>query len=156
MDSFVSEGLPLHHDMFSTGDVPHGCGHVPRTVHKGIRTTAADFITNEYHRSNVTIQTDTTVDRIVLEQGPEGLRATGVVAKQADGTTLSFVARKEVVVSGGAYCSPAILMRSGIGAREQLAQFNIDCKVELPGVGQNLMDHLVSPFIGVISSMTPS
>ena len=137
--------MPLHHDMFSTGDVAHGCGHVPRTVHKGIRTTGADFITNDYNRSNVTIQTDTTADRIVLEDSAAGLRATGAVTRLADGTTRTFHARKEVVISSGAYCSPAVLMRSGIGAREELEKLDIPCKVDLPGVGKNLMDHLVSP-----------
>ncbi|KAH1295371.1 hypothetical protein KXV89_006930, partial [Aspergillus fumigatus] len=142
MDSFVSQGLPLHHDMFSTGDIPHGCGHVPRTVYKGIRTTAADYITKEYHRNNVTIQTDTTVDRVVLEQGPDGLRATSVITQLADGTPRTFHARKEIIVSGGAYCSPAILMRSGIGAHAELDQHGIPCQVDLPGVGKNLLDHL--------------
>ncbi|KAE8376037.1 hypothetical protein BDV26DRAFT_246087 [Aspergillus bertholletiae] len=143
IDSLVSQGMPLHHDMFSTGDVAHGCGHAPRTVYRGIRTTGADFITNNYSRSNVTIQTDTTVDRIVLEEGADGLRATGAVARFADGTTRTFRARKEVVVSSGAYCSPAVLMRSGIGAREELDKFGIPCQVDLPGVGKNLMDHLI-------------
>ncbi|KKK16266.1 putative GMC oxidoreductase [Aspergillus rambellii] len=143
MDSFVDHGLPLHHDMFTTGDVPHGCGHVPRTVYKGYRTTAADFITKENERPNITLQTDTTVDRIVLDQTSEGLRAVGAVACSADGTVKRFLARREVILSGGAYCSPAILMRSGIGARDELAKFDIDCKVDLPGVGENLMDHLI-------------
>jgi choline dehydrogenase-like flavoprotein len=129
--------------MFSTGDIPHGCGHVPRTVYKGIRSTAADYITKEYHRNNVTIQTDTTVDRVVLEQGPDGLRATSVITQLADGTPRTFHARKEIIISGGAYCSPAILMRSGIGAREELEQHGIPCEVDLPGVGKNLMDHLI-------------
>ncbi|GAB1198175.1 hypothetical protein APSETT444_007483 [Aspergillus pseudonomiae] len=143
MDSLVSQGMPLYHDMFSTGDVAHGCGHAPRTVYKGIRTTGADFITNDYNRPNVTIQTDATVDRIVLEEGPTGLRATGAVARLADGTTRTFHAKKEVVISSGAYCSPAVLMRSGIGAREELEKCDIPCKVDLPGVGKNLMDHLI-------------
>ncbi|KAL4924957.1 GMC family oxidoreductase [Aspergillus undulatus] len=143
IDSFVDQGLPLHHDMFSTGDVPHGCGHVPRTVYKGIRTTSADFITKEYDRSNITIQTDATVDRVLLEQTADGLRATGAVTRSKDGTVKNFYARREVIISGGAYCSPAILMRSGIGARDELAQFGIDTKVDLPGVGKNLMDHLI-------------
>ncbi|KAL2823776.1 hypothetical protein BDW59DRAFT_148322 [Aspergillus cavernicola] len=143
MDSFVDQGLPLHHDMFSTGDVAHGCGHVPRTVYKGIRTTSADFITNDYDRANITIQTDTTVDRILLGPTSDGLRAAGAVTRLADGTTKTFYARQEVIISGGAYCSPAILMRSGIGARDELAEFNIPCQVDLPGVGKNLMDHLI-------------
>ncbi|KAL4964065.1 GMC family oxidoreductase [Aspergillus stella-maris] len=143
IDSFVDQGLPLHHDMFSTGDVPHGCGHVPRTVYKGIRTTSADFITKEYDRSNITIQTDATVDRVILEQTADGYRATGAVTRSNDGQVRNFYARREVIVSGGAYCSPAILMRSGIGARDELAQFGIDTKIDLPGVGKNLMDHLI-------------
>ncbi|KAL2862396.1 GMC family oxidoreductase [Aspergillus lucknowensis] len=143
MDSFIDQGLPLHHDMFSTGDIVNGCGHVPRTVYKGIRSTAADFITKEYDRSNITIQTNHTVDRVLLENTPEGLRATGAVTRTADGTSKTFYASREVIISGGAYCSPAILMRSGIGARDELAQFDIDCKVDLPGVGKNLMDHLI-------------
>ncbi|CEL04121.1 Putative Glucose-methanol-choline oxidoreductase (Eurofung) [Aspergillus calidoustus] len=143
IDSFVDKGLPLHHDMFSTGDVANGCGHVPRTVHKGIRTTAADFITKEHDRSNLTIHTDTTVDRALIEQTEDGLRATGVVTRTADGSEKIFHARREVIVSGGAYCSPAILMRSGIGAGDELAQHGIECQVDLPGVGKNLMDHLI-------------
>ncbi|KAE8350547.1 hypothetical protein BDV28DRAFT_138930 [Aspergillus coremiiformis] len=143
MDSLVSQGIPLHPDLFSTGEVAHGCGHALRTVHQGIRTTGADFIVNDYHRPNVTIQTDTTVDRIVLEESPYGLRATGVVTRLADGTTRTFTARKEVILSSGAYCSPAILMRSGIGARHELEKLDIPCQVDLPGVGKNLMDHLI-------------
>ncbi|CBF80774.1 protein gmcA [Aspergillus nidulans FGSC A4] len=143
IDSFVDQGLPLHHDMFSTGDVPHGCGHVPRTVYKGVRTTSADFITKEYDRTNITIQTDATVDRIIIERKDDGLRAVGALTRSADGTSKAYYARREVIVSGGAYCSPAILMRSGIGARDELAQFGIDCLVDLPGVGKNLMDHLI-------------
>lgn len=144
IDSFVDQGLPLHHDMFSTGDVPHGCGHVPRTVYKGVRTTSADFITKEYDRSNITIKTDVTVDHVVLEPTADGQRATGVVTRSSDGTNKTFHARREIVISSGAYCSPAVLLRSGIGARDELAQFDINCQVDLPGVGKNLMDHLVS------------
>ncbi|PLB43392.1 putative GMC oxidoreductase [Aspergillus steynii IBT 23096] len=143
LDSFVSQGLPLDHDMFSTGETPHGCGHVMRTVHKGIRSTSADFITKEYHRANVTILTDTTVDRVILEQGANGPRATGAVGVFPDGSSRTFKARKEVIISGGAYCSPAVLMRSGIGARQELEDIGIPCSVDLPGVGKNLMDHLI-------------
>lgn len=146
MDSFVSKGLPLDQDVFTTGSSPSACGNAPRTVHKGIRTTGADYITNEYHRGNVTIMTEATVDRVVLESagGEQGLRATGVVVAASDGTRSTVHARKEVIVSGGGYCSPAILMRSGIGSKEELQKHQIQCQLELPGVGKNLMDHLVS------------
>src|SRR5690606_13284342 len=65
MDSFVSEGLPLDHDVFTTGESPNACGHAPRTVYKGIRTTGADFVTNDYHRGNITIMTESLVDKVV-------------------------------------------------------------------------------------------
>jgi choline dehydrogenase-like flavoprotein len=141
MESFQSQGLPLHPDMFSSGESPHGCGHVPRTVYKGDRTTAANYLVNK--GSNISIKTDTVVDKVILEGEGSELRATGVKIIEKDGTVRDLKAKKEVIVSGGAYCSPTILLRSGIGAKEQLAAHGIDCKVDLPGVGKNLMDHLV-------------
>lgn len=144
MDSFVSEGMPLNHDMFSSGTVAQGCGHAPRTVYEGIRTTGADFVTNKNHRGNITIQTDTTVDRVVFTEQGDQTRATGVVTKGSDGSSKTFFARKEIIISGGAYCSPAILLRSGIGPKKELEKHQIQCTVDSPGVGKNLMDHLVS------------
>lgn len=144
MDSYVSQGMPLHHDMFSTGDVAHGCGHVPRTVYQGVRTTGADFVTNKNHRQNITIKTDTTVDKIIFSKQGNETRASGVVTQTSDGVLKTYHARKEIIISGGAYCSPAILLRSGIGPATELDQHNIPCVVDLPGVGKNLMDHLVS------------
>ncbi|KAJ5819182.1 hypothetical protein N7474_004773 [Penicillium riverlandense] len=143
MDSFVSQGLPLNHDMFSTGAVSHGCGHVPRTVYKGSRTTGADFVTNKNHRGNITIATDSIVDKVIFTHEADETRATGVVVKSSDDSSKTYYARKEIVVSGGAYCSPAILLRSGIGPREELEKHSIPCTMDLPGVGKNLMDHLI-------------
>jgi choline dehydrogenase-like flavoprotein len=62
---------------------------------------------------------------------------------EKSGSVRKIQARKEVIVSGGAYCSPTILMRSGLGPKAELASHGIECKVDLPGVGKNLMDHLV-------------
>lgn len=143
IDSFVSQGMPLKHDMFSTGDVPHGCGHVPRTVYEGIRTTGADFVTNKNRRGNITIMTDATVDQVVLTSQRDQIRASGVVTKASNGVSKTYHARREIIISGGSYCSPAILLRSGIGPKEELDKHNIACQVNSPGVGKNLMDHLV-------------
>ncbi|KAK2754667.1 hypothetical protein FQN54_006800 [Arachnomyces sp. PD_36] len=144
MDSYVSSGLPLDHDVFTTGASANACGHAPRTVYRGIRTTGADFITKEHHRGNITIMTEATVEKVVLESdGANGLRATGVVVASPDGTRSTVNAKKEVIVSGGSYCSPTILMRSGIGGKEELAKHQIQCQVDLPGVGKNLLDHLI-------------
>jgi len=143
LDSMQSQGLGLQEDMFTTGDNPHGCGHAPRTVYKGDRTTAANYLLNK--GSNLAIKTETTVDKVVLEGEGDNLRAVAVsVVEKDDGSERTIKAKKEIIVSGGAYCSPTVLMRSGIGAKSELESFGIDCKVDLPGVGKNLMDHLVS------------
>ncbi|KAJ8104472.1 hypothetical protein OPT61_g10739 [Boeremia exigua] len=142
-DSMIEKGLPYHPDMFSTGETPHGCGDVPRTVHQGIRSTAADFVTKGYKRTNITIKTEVVVDKIIFSDNDESGEpvAKGVATISKSGKKIEYQARREVIVSAGAYCSPAILMRSGLGPREELAKHNIDCRVDLPGVGQNLQDH---------------
>lgn len=142
-ESLIEKGLPHHPDMFSTGETPHGCGDVPRTVHQGIRSTAADFITKGQKRANIAIKTEVTVDKVILSQENGELTATGVATISKSGKKITYQARKEVIVSAGAYCSPTILMRSGIGPKEELAKHDIDCLVNLPGVGANLMDHVV-------------
>lgn len=143
-ESMVDRGLPYIPDLFSTGEAPHGCGDVPRTVHQGIRSTAADFITKGFRRENITIVTDMTVDRVILSKNDGGeLTATSVLAVTQDGNQVEYKARNEIIVSSGAYCSPTILMRSGIGAMDELEKHGIECVVDLPGVGKNLMDHMV-------------
>lgn len=143
MDSMVSKGLPLDHDMFSHGNNPHGCGHATRTVYKGLRTAGADFVTKP-QKNNVHLLVETHVDKVVIEKDQTGeLKATSVRAVRADGTVVEIKARKEIIVSGGSYCSPNILNRSGIGATAELAKHGIATLVDLPGVGKNLMDHLI-------------
>jgi choline dehydrogenase-like flavoprotein len=130
--------------MFSHGDNAHGCGHALRTVHQGLRSTGADFITNKNEVDNIHLLVGTHVDNVIIEKDDKGeLRATGVKAVRPDGSVLEISVRKEVIVSGGAYCSPNILNRSGVGAKEELEKHGITVLVDLPGVGKNLMDHLV-------------
>ncbi|ATY67472.1 Glucose-methanol-choline oxidoreductase [Cordyceps militaris] len=144
LKSMDSKGLKLDDDMFSHGENPHGCGHVPRTVTSGLRTTGADFVINANARKNITILTNTYVDKVVLERDSKGeLVATGVKVLSGDGKQSTIAAKKEVIVSGGAYCSPNILNRSGIGAKDELDKVGITTLLDLPGVGKNLMDHLI-------------
>ena len=86
---------------------------------------------------------DTTVDKVIIEKLEGKLKATGVAFISKDGTPGKVSVRKEVILSGGAYCSPNILNRSGVGDKEELEKFDIETLVDLPGVGKNLMDHLV-------------
>lgn len=142
-ESMIDMGLPYHPDMFSTGETPHGCGDVPRTVHQGIRTTAADFVTKGYKRANITIKTEVVVDKVLFSDESGEPVAKGVATISKEGKHIEYQARKEVIISAGAYCSPAILMRSGLGPKDELAKHGIECRVDLPGVGQNLQDHCV-------------
>jgi len=145
MKSYQTLGMSYDADMFTTGETPHGCGHAPRTVFEGVRTTGADFITKGFRRDNITIKTDHTVDKVLIEQDSTtgSQRATGVRIVSQDGQASTARARREVIVSGGAYCSPTILLRSGVGPAADLERLGIECKSDLPGVGQNLLDHLI-------------
>ncbi|GJJ11748.1 hypothetical protein Clacol_005986 [Clathrus columnatus] len=143
LKSMESHGLPYDPDIFSSGKNPHGCGHSVRTVHKGIRSTAADFVAEA--GENLWVWTDTIVDKINLTPGDHDgdLQATSVDVVHK-GSHATIKANKEVLICGGAYCSPAILLRSGIGPKSEVESFGIESKVDLPGVGKNLMDHLIA------------
>ncbi|KAH8809169.1 hypothetical protein F5884DRAFT_794721 [Xylogone sp. PMI_703] len=140
-ESMKDKGFKFQQDMFTTGDNPHACGHVLRTVHKGTRSVAADYLLGR--GPNLTISTETLVDKIIFDNEGSSLKAVAVKVLNKDGKEMQIRARKEIIISGGAYCSPVILLRSGIGPRSELALHGIECKVDSPGVGKNLMDHLI-------------
>jgi choline dehydrogenase-like flavoprotein len=128
--------------MFSSGARANGCGHAMRTTWQGYRTTAADYVTKDYKRPNVTIKCDATVDKVILEKDQSGqLRAKGIEYLDNNRNTYKAFATKEVLLAGGSYNTPSMLMRSGIGPKPDLEALGIPCKVDLPGVGQNLQDH---------------
>jgi choline dehydrogenase-like flavoprotein len=138
-------GLPFVPDMFSTGESAHGCGHVVRTSYQGTRTLATDYITHSTEKAGISIKTKTYIDRVSLERDSTGaMRANGVFLQDTTGQKTYVKARKEVIISAGTYGSPAILLRSGIGSKQEVEKLGIKSQVDLPGVGKNLMDHLVS------------
>jgi len=110
-------------------------------------------------RANLHILTNATVTRILFDTSDAtNLTATGVEYAFAKGGPRSSVqVRKEVILSGGAIGSPHVLLHSGVGPSDLLGSVGIDLKLNLPGVGQHLQDHVVSfsvirPFIGVRGS----
>ncbi|KAK4986798.1 hypothetical protein LTR50_005093 [Elasticomyces elasticus] len=143
LESFQSQGMVLDPDMFTTGETSHGCGHATRTVYQGLRTTGADFVTKENQRDNLIILVDTIVDKVNFDHDDNKLRARSVNLVSKDGQKRTVSARKEIIISGGTYCSPAILMRSGIGPKADLEKLGIQCLIDSPGVGKNLLDHLI-------------
>ena len=106
-------------------------------IREGRRVSTNDgYLEPARGRPNLTIRGGAQVDRVVLE--PAGRRATGVLL--ADGERCVVEPGGEVFVCGGAVHSPAVLLRSGIGPAEELAQLGIDAVLDLP-VGQGLQDH---------------
>ena len=144
LESYQSKGFPLIPDVFSSGESPHACGHAVRSIFQGVRTTAADYITKINKRGNLSVKTDTTVDHVILVGHGKQKRAVGAQLQSATGEKTQVKARREVIVSAGAYSSPALLLRSGIGPKQELQELGIESQVDLCGVGKNLMDHPVS------------
>jgi choline dehydrogenase len=91
-------------------------------------------------RSNLYVETGARVSRIVIEDR----RAVGVEYVE-DGVSRTCLVRNEVVLSAGAFETPKLLMLSGVGPAEHLAEFGIPVVQHLPGVGANLQDHVFVP-----------
>ena len=123
-------------DTNSPNDI-EGIGYAPRTVYKGRRVSAATaFLDPVRSRTNLTILTDTTVDKVLFT----GKRASGVHAIQS-GAAKKITAAREVILCGGALASPGILERSGIGDPDRLSTLGIPVVVPNPNVGENLIEH---------------
>lgn len=144
LESYQSKGLPLIPDLLTTGESPHACGHAVRSIFQGVRATAADYVMKSNRRGNLSVKTNTIVEHVVIVGDEKRKRAIGAQLQSATGEKTLVKARKEVIVTGGAYSSPAILLRSGIGPKQELRELGIESQVDLGGVGKNLMDHPVS------------
>ena len=99
LESMVDQGLPLHEDMFTTGEYANGCGHAVRTHHAGLRTTGADFVTRGNHRDNIEIVVETSVDKILFDTEDGDPRASGVELVEKDGSRRTVTARREIIIS---------------------------------------------------------
>ena len=107
------------------------------TVHQGRRgSTAARFLHPVRGRSNLEVETGALTHRVLIEQG----RAIGVEFEQG-GQVRRAVADREVILSGGAFNSPQLLLLSGVGPADELAEVGIKAVHDLKGVGKNLQDH---------------
>ena len=106
-------------------------------THEGQRaSTAARYLRPAMSRPNLKVETNALTTRVLIEHG----RAVGVEYEQ-DGQLVQARAGGEVLLAGGAFNSPQVLMLSGIGATEELEASGVRVAHELPGVGKNLQDH---------------
>ena len=133
-DACIEVGISAVHD--HNDGVAEGVGPFPMNRRDGERvSTAIAYLEPARARPNLEVRGNALVDRVVIENG----RAIGVECVNAEGRT--FVAAHEIVVSAGAIHSPAILLRSGIGAAAALRSLAIKVVADHLGVGANLMEH---------------
>ncbi len=154
--SAVHEGLPRTRDF--NGVAQEGVGYFQTTSRKGRRCSAAvAYLHPARKRQNLTVITEALTDRLEIAQG----RATGVMFRRG-GAEQVVRARREVILSAGAYGSPTIMQRSGLGPAELLGQHGIPVIRDMPGVGADLQDHLQARCVirctrpSPLNAMTPS
>ncbi len=120
------------------GKEQEGFGRAQWTIQNGRRCSAAvAFLRPAMRRPNLTVETKALATRVILE----GARATGVEYAKS-GRLHRVAAAREVLLAGGVFNTPQLLMLSGIGDAAHLREVGIETRVSLPGVGQNLQDHL--------------
>ncbi len=129
-------GIPGNDDY--NGATQEGVGYFQQTAHKGFRwSTAKGFLRPARKRPNLVVETKAQTTRVVFE----GRRAVGVEFRQG-GQLREARARAEVILASGAIGSPQILQNSGVGPAQLLKKVGVPLVHDLPGVGQNLQDHL--------------
>jgi choline dehydrogenase len=142
-------GHALNHDF--AGENTLGVGLCDLTVRAGQRwSTAAAFLRPALSRSNLIAITGARAQRLMFEKD----RCVGLEYLKDD--RLEQVSAKEVIVCAGAVASPELLLRSGIGNANDLEKLGIEVISDLPGVGQNLQDHLLSFVICEAKKPIPS
>lgn len=132
----VQAGYPRTDDV--NGYQQEGFGRMDMTVHRGRRCSAARaYLRPAMKRPNLAVKTGVAVTRVMFE----GRRATGVAFIEG-GEQRSVRARREVILAGGSINSPQLLKLSGVGPAAELQAHGVDVVHDLPGVGENLQDHL--------------
>jgi choline dehydrogenase len=133
-----SVGIPKNTDFNGANQI--GAGMFQFAIANGERVTGASaFIRPILKRKNLKVISRFHVSQLIIE-GDQVKGVEGYLKNSKSATT--FRANKEVILSAGSFQSPQILMLSGIGDADYLKSFHISSKVNLPGVGKNLSDHL--------------
>jgi choline dehydrogenase len=134
-EAAMQAGIPDNPDF--NGKTQEGVGYYQSTINKARRwSSARAYLSGARQRKNLVIATSAHATRLLIENG----RAVGVEYRTPDGLRTARASR-EVIVSGGVYGSPQLLMLSGLGPAEHLKTHGIDVIKDMPGVGSNLHDH---------------
>jgi choline dehydrogenase len=141
VDAGEQAGLARNDDF--NGDAQDGVGMYQVTQRGGMRASAAvAYLHPAAERANLTVMPYMHVRRVLFE----GTRAVGVQASQL-GQVQELRAEREVILCGGAYNSPQLLMLSGVGPAEHLAMREIEVLLDQPAVGENLSDHAAAQLV---------
>jgi choline dehydrogenase-like flavoprotein len=137
-------GEPYNHDF--NGPSQRGVGFYQFMNRRGKRSSAAyAFLEPLKDNANLVIRLNCSGRRIDIENG----RATGVTYQDKSGAERRAAADGAVIVAAGSLATPKLLMLSGIGPAEQLRSHGVECRVDLPGVGANLIDHPEVPIVAM-------
>jgi choline dehydrogenase len=138
--AFIEAGRQAGYGLTSdiNGERQEGFGRLDMTVKDGVRWSAANaYLRPAMKRPNLNVATHAHATHIVFD----GRRAIGVRYTRG-GREHMALARREVILSGGPINTPQLLKLSGVGPAEELRAFDIPVVHDLPGVGENLQDHL--------------
>ncbi len=161
VDAAIAAGIPMGDYNGRDREGPDGVVSLLQTnTRDGKRaSTYHAFLEGEAEqRANLDVICGAHAAAIVLEDAPEGPRATGVEYRTESGESAVVHATRDIVVSAGAVGSPQLLLLSGIGPKDELEALGITCRLDSPDVGKHLQDHLqlalVFPAPGIGVSMT--
>ena len=136
IEAAKAAGLPVTDDY--NGRQQEGFGRGQYTIRNGYRSSASNaYLRPARDRRNLTVATRAEASRVLMQ----GTRATGIEYRNGQGQTVEASADREVILCAGAFNTPPLLMRSGIGPASHLADMGIKTAIDLP-VGKNLQDHL--------------
>jgi choline dehydrogenase len=150
IDAAVDAGIPFNPDY--NGESQLGISPMQYVIKDGTRnSTARAYLGAVLDHPNLTILTESTARRLLFDK----TRCVGIEYERAGALEKAY-ADAEVVVSGGTIGSPGLLLASGVGPADELRALGIDVVADLPGVGRNLHDHLLSPIIYASKEIPPA
>ena len=166
-DRIVSDFDPNDWRLLTRKKDRQGVAFTPLSVREGRRHGVRERLLDVHrrHPDRLFIRTHTLATKVLFDGEAPSLRAVGVQflkgarlyravkdapPPQGQGDSGVVRARREVILSGGAFNTPQLLLLSGIGPKRDLDQWNIPCQIDLPGVGKNLQDRYE---VGIISSL---
>ncbi len=150
IEGAVQMGIPRNPDY--NGTTQEGVSYTQRTIYRGRRMSAARaFLHPAMKRPNLSVRTHAHATSLVFD----GRRAVGVRFNRGGprGTAHEVRARREVMLAGGTFNSPQLLLLSGIGPAELLKSHGIEVRRAVPGVGENLRDHYAPRFVARVKNV---